>query len=482
MSLIVTLRAELATLLEQRATHVATRDTIIAAVEARNETTLTPEETTQVTEARAAVTGIDVKVGALNERIAELVDEETRDAAAATLRATLPGYDNQARVTGEALTYSADTSRSGVSYFADSYARSSGMADSRVNERMERYARENEVEKRATSTTSFAGLIVPQYLVDEAALVLRNGRPFANIVQGLPLPDQGTTFQVPRGTTGAATAVQATENSSVQSTDEVWANVTVPVITIAGQQDVSRQSLERGTPGLDMMVYLDIAGAYCANLDSQVISGTGAGGQMLGVLNTAGIGTATAFGAVVTAANFTLKVAGGVGAIAGAGTAIQPRIIAMHPRRWAWLQGQSDTQGRPLAVALPAGPYNAAGLIKAPGIYSADGPAVGETGAQIVGVLANGLPVITDANIPITIGTNSEDVVLIIDSRQLLLWEEDGGMPKQLRFEQTLGNQLTVKMVCYGYSAFTAGRYPAASYRVGGADTTATFGLVTPTF
>jgi hypothetical protein len=55
-------------------------------------------------------------------------------------------------------------------------------------------------------------------------------------------------------------------------------------------------------------------------------------------------------------------------------------------------------------------------------------------------------------------------------------------MPAQLRFEQTLGQNLTTKLVAYGYAAFTAGRYPQAVSRVGGADTAAGNGLVAPTF
>ena len=70
--------------------------------------------------------------------------------------------------------------------------------------------------------------------MDYAALVLRNGRPLANAITKLPLPAQGTTFQVPRGTTGASEAIQATENASVSSTDEVWTNVTLTMATIAG--------------------------------------------------------------------------------------------------------------------------------------------------------------------------------------------------------------------------------------------------------
>ena len=373
------------------------------------------------------------------------------------------------------------------SFFGDAFNASVG-GDYDARQRIERHSAEVRVhgempagEEHATTTTSYAGLVVPQYLVDYAALVLRNGRPLANAITKLPLPSQGTTFQVPRGTTGASEAIQATENASVSSTDEVWANVTLTMATIAGQQDVSRQSIERGTPGIDELIYTDLAGAYAAQLDSQIISGSGASGQLLGILNTASINAATLFGAAPTAANFTSKLAGQIAAIAGAGTAIQPRIIVMHPRRWGWLQSLSDSTGRPLAVAQPMGPFNAAGLIALPGGYSGDGPSIGGP-TQFVGMLANGLPVLTDANIPITVGTNSEDVVLVLDTQQILLWEDGDGMPRRPRFEQTLGNQLTVKLVAYGYSAFTAGRYPAAVGKIGGLDSTATFGLVAPTF
>ncbi|MFX6011030.1 hypothetical protein ABTE87_20290, partial [Acinetobacter baumannii] len=68
-----------------------------------------------------------------------------------------------------------------------------------------------------------------------------------------------------------------------------------------------------------------------------------------------------------------------------------------------------------------------------------------------------GVPVYTDANLPTSVGTGPEDQVIVARLEDLLLWEENGGVPRELRFEQTLGNQLTVKLVAYGYAAFTAG-------------------------
>lgn len=451
----------------------------------------TDAEATQVETARAAKAAIDAELTVLSERIAELEGEKVRDEAAARLvrDGVKPAYDGVARVGQEPRTYTRATAngRDAVSFFSDAHNSLEGDFDARS--RIERHGREVKVEregspdreKRAVSTSGFAGLIVPQYLVDAAALALRNGRPVANTCTNLPLPDQGMSFLVPRGTTGAATAIQASENASAQSTDEVWANLTVNVATIAGQQDVSRQSLERGTPGLDELIYLDLAGAYMANLDTQVITGTGASGQLLGILNTAGINAATAFGVVPSPTSFTLKLAGQVQAIGASGSILQPKVIAMHPRRWGWIQSLVDTAGRPLAVASAVSPWNAMGLISAPGGQSNDGSPT-TSDVQFVGVLANGLPVVTDANIPTNVGTNVEDIVLVYDNRQLYLWEQNGGMPQQLRFEQTLGNQLTVKIVVYSYAAFAAGRYPTAVGKIGGLDSTATFGLVAPTF
>lgn len=466
--LIAQLRGSMSEKLTQRNTH-ADELKALRSVE-------TPDEA-KIAEVRAAKDALDAEIDALQARVADLETEQARDDAADRLArevkpgAQAPAYDEVARVAREKRTY---TEHSGNSFFMDAY-RMEFKHDTHARERIERHANEviaeRELTERATSTGSFAGLIVPQYLVEQAALVARAGRPFANSVQKLQLPEQGTQFQIPRGTTGAATAIQATENSNVQNTDEVWANVTVNVATIAGQQDVSRQSLERGTPGIDQLVYLDLAGAYAVNLDQQVLSGSGSSGQMQGVLGTSGVNQATAFTAAATAATFFTKTAGQINAVETT-RFMAPTMIAMHPRRWNWLISQVDSQGRPLAVPNTNGPFNAMGVSASP----IDTPSVSPVGSFL------GLPVITDASIPASVGTGPEDQVLVYRASDLLLWEDGDGLPRELRFEQTLGNQLTVKLVVYGYAAFTAGRYPTAVGIVGGNAGTAGFGLIAPTF
>ena len=71
-------------------------------------------------------------------------------------------------------------------------------------------------------------------------------------------------------------------------------------------------------------------------------------------------------------------------------------------------------------------------------------------------------------------GTN-EDAIIVAKADDILLWE-DSIAPTELRFEEVGGDTLQVKLVVYGYSAFTAGRYPTAICKVTGT------GLVTPTF
>lgn len=437
--------------------------------------------------------GIDAEKEQLEARLAMLEAEKVAEDAVQRLQATITPIGQRAgdgaertttnATTREPRTYTRESAAQGVSFFSDAF-RMTFKQDMKARDRIERHAREVEVHgelsERAVTTASFAGLVIPQYLPEMYALALRAGRPLANICNRHQIPAEGMNIVLQRGTTGAATAIQATENSGAQNTDEVWTDLTIPVRTIAGQQAVSRQSLERGSM-VDAIVYEDLTRAYAANLDNQLINGTGASGQILGILNTGSIGAATAFGAAPTAANFSLKVAGGITNVTSAGAGIMARAIVMHPRRWGWLTGIVDSSNRPVVTANTIANFNAIGVISNPGAGSADlGSSYFES--DFVGVHNSGLPVLTDLNVPINVGTNVEDIVLVLDTREMHLWEDGDGMPRQLSFEQTAGNNLTTALVVYGYAAFTAGRYPGAVSKIGGLDSTATYGLVAPSF
>lgn len=431
---------------------------------------------------------VDSEIVVLEAKLTELrADFDADEKATRDAGQSAPGAKRTpAQIGSEPRTYTRDAAKQDVSFFNDAFQYSRNKAGSDVRDRIERHAKEvevhGEISTRAASTSSFAGLVIPQYLPDLAALALRAGRPLANVANHHDLPAQGMNLVIQRGTTGAATAIQATENTAVQNTDEVWADLTVPVRTIAGQQQVSRQSLERGWPGLDELIYMDLARAYAANLDNQVINGTGASGQILGILNTAGIGAATAYGAAPTPANFTLKVVGQRSGVDSAGAGIFAKAIVLHPRRYNWLAAQVDSTGRPIVSASNLAYFNSLAVQTLSSSASNDGGS-GYFDSAPVGIHnPTGLPIITDLNIPTNVGTNVEDIGLIGDTNEWHLWEDGDGMPRQLDFEQTVGNQLTTTLVVYGYVAFTAGRYPSATGKFGGLDSTATFGQVAPSF
>jgi HK97 family phage major capsid protein len=409
----------------------------------------------------------------------ELSDDEKleRLQGKATPAAGKPAYDEVARVGNEPRTYSRQSEKQGLSFFRDAWGHHKGSTEARA--RIERHAREVEVNgemsERAVASGTFGGLVVPQYLVEMAAIKLRAGRGTANVVSRHQIPETGMNLVIPRGTVGASADVQTSENVNVSNTDETWQDLTVPVRTISGQQDVSRQALERGQ-GVDELIYLDLTRAYGADLGYQVINGSGANGQLLGILNTGGIGAATAFGAAVTAQNLNSKIAGAQASIWAGGQGLAPDVMVMHPRRWGWLLGQVDSTGRPIVTANTNGPQNAIGVGGFGGDALADAP------VQFVGVHNTGVPILVDLNVGTANGSNNEDVVLALDSDELHLWEEGDGMPRQLSFEQTAGGSLTTKLVVYGYVAFTAGRYPQAAAKVGGLDTAAGNGLIAPVF
>jgi HK97 family phage major capsid protein len=454
VTLIDTLRAAITAKIAERATKQAELDAVIATpeTEARD---LNADEATRFAELRDALKAIDAELTPLEERVSDLQAEADRRDAIAK-RAKESGAHSPAKVLSEARTY---RQQGNHSFLSDAYAAEFG-GSYEARDRLAQHMKEESIESRAVGTGAFAGLTIPQYLVDEFAPLARAGRPAANAVRSATLPSEGMTISLSRITTGTATGVQATENSAVQNTDIDDTKLDVPVVTIAGQQDVSRQALERST-NVEQVIMGDLLGDYAVRLDGQVLNGSGVSGQALGILQTAGINAVTYTDASPTVGEFYAKLADAVQRVPG-NRYLPATGILMHPRRWGWLMAALDTTNRPLVLPAAGAPSNAAGVGSA-----------AEYG-QVVGQML-GLPVITDANVPTTLGGGTEDIVIVGRLDDAILWEEASG-PKQLRFDATTAGSLQVKVVVYGYAAFTAGRYPAGISTVGGT------GLIAPTF
>jgi HK97 family phage major capsid protein len=411
----------------------------------------------RISELRATGEKLAADLAAATEQLAAAKDAESRQVAAAAVRPAAAANVGGAVVRSEERTYSQHNQHE-RSFLTDAWNGYQRRTDPDAQERIERHMREVRLEKRDIQSSTLNGLIPPIYVLDQAAELARTGRPFANIVPSYDLPPNGMSVIATRVTTGTGVNIQ-TELGAVTETDMVTTDITIPVVTITGQQDVSRQAVERGAL-TDQLVFNDLIAAYAERLDSQTLVGTGSAGQHRGLLNVAGIGLQTY--SVTTITTFFSKLAGLMNDVAT--NRLRPAsVVIMHPRRWHALVAASDSSNRPLVVPAALSPFNAG--------------AVGTTGSQqFVGTIAGGLPVLVDANVPTNQGAaTNEDRVFVARVEDFALWEEGGGVPRVFNFEQTAGPGV-IRLAVYGVSAFTAGRYPSGISMMTGT------GLVAPSF
>jgi len=434
-------------LIEKRDASLAKAEAIVEAAQAEARE-LTPEQDAEIAASLDEVRSLDEQIKTHSElekrsaEAAELRKEKKFDAAVAP-----------AVVKSEARTYSP---KAETSFIADAYAAQFNN-DFAAKDRLARHMNEEKIERRDVTSANFAGLVVPQFLTELAAPFARAGRPFLEVARKHQLPDSGLVISISKVTTGSSTAVQ-TEGAAVSETNMDDTKLDVSVVTVAGQQNVSRQAIERGT-NIDSLVMADLVSAYHTNLDSLFVT-------------TSATSLTNTITQVVTYTDASPTVAELYPKLADAIQRIQtnffagPNFILMHPRRLAFILAALDDQKRPLAVPVPN--FNGQ-----PAIASGNGaPVYGNSGYTILG-----LPVITDANVITTNGAGAnEDVIIIGNTQEAHLFEQGGGEPMMLRFEQPKASELDVTMIVYGYSAFTANRYPNAFSLIGGT------GLVTPTF
>lgn len=433
---------------------------------------------TQKDRASAEIDAQDVILDRLRDEHAELRAEEIADEKVdalarqshPTAAATVRQSNGQEAIVStvsvrESRTYTADKAQAGdVSFVRDLWRAHRG--DPEASTRLYQHGVEARTDQpqlveRAVNTGGVAAFVPPQYLVDLFATYLRAGRPTVNLcTRDIPLPETGMVVNIPRITTGSATAVQASQNTSIGTTDIDDTTLAVPVVTIAGYVDVARQALERGEL-VEQMVLADLAADYASRLDAQVLNGAGTSGEHLGILGTAGIGSVTYTDASPTLGELWPKIADAIGRVQST-RFTGPTAIVMRPNVWAWIMSTLASDGRPLVVADGAGPSNAVGV------------STGVDYSQVVGKL-QGIPVVLDGNIPANLGAGTNETAIIVgDFRDAFAMEEQDGMPSQLRFDDVGSANLTSRLLAYGYSAFTAGRQPTAFAKITGT------GLIVP--
>ena len=450
------LMARLSAAIEEREATMKSRAAIVEIAKQELRDDLNDEEETEFRTLTDKVKDTDEEIRTLEERVAELSDEDDRTKRAASAQRRLKAVDASLRV-NERRTYEKGNGRS---YFAD-LMRSSILQDDEARTRLQNHAQDVEQEQRDLTRTDTAGgyFVPPKWLVDQAIDIARAGRPFANLVSNQPLPPGTDSINIPKITTGTATAIQTADNAAVQETDIVDTVVTAGVKTIAGQQDVAIQLLDQSPVAFDELIFRDLMADYATKVNVQVLSGTNASGQVQGTLGTSGINAITYTDATPTVAELYAKLADAVQQI-HTGRFLPPTVIVMHPRRWGWFLAALDSSNRPLVVPNQNSPMNALGV--------ADAPA----SQQVVGTIM-GLPVVTDPSIPITVGAGTEDQIVVMRASDLVLWES--GIKSRVLPEVGSGT-LTVRLQVYGYVAFTAARLPKSISVISGT------GLIAPTF
>jgi hypothetical protein len=367
--------------------------------------------------------------------------------------------DGHARVVSEPRTYSRERDPSGVNFLRD-VARTFLYQDPQSQYRLQEHMREERVERaeyleRASDTSNFAGLVVPQYLTDMYAPNTAALRPLADICNKHPLPASGMTLNISQITTPTSVAAQTAQNIAVSSANPDDTLLAISVKTAAGQATLSRQAIDRGT-GVDDITMDDLFRRYATNLDSQLINDGTTGLDACSQNNTVGtVGVSYLYSGVL----------GGAAGVEAAvlGFAI-PDFVVMHSRRWYWLSAQL-TASWPFVNQPGSPPVNI-------GTNFAIGYNKG-----VRGVLPNGMGVVVDNNISTVLGgtAGTQDEVFVVASQECHLWE-DPGAPVFIRAEGVQAQTLGVVLVIYGYFAYTFQRYSNATQKLTGA------GLVAPTF
>jgi HK97 family phage major capsid protein len=196
-------------------------------------------------------------------------------------------------------------------------------------------------EERAAITTSSGGVGLvpangsPRYVAELFADQARTKARLAQrLFQGV-LPSSGKVVVVPRATTGAIMGIQTSEGNAYTTSWTATDTTSSTVATIVGSQDVSRELLDRGV-NTDADIAASLGASFAGQLEAQIINGSGASGQLTGLLGVSGITANSYTDATATAAE-------AWGAIqkllADTGTAYGAPIdtLVMHSRRARWL-------------------------------------------------------------------------------------------------------------------------------------------------
>jgi HK97 family phage major capsid protein len=449
---------------EQRARSQQKAEAVLLLAREQGREKLEPEEDSEYRRYMGDMRTQGAEVIGLDERINEIRAEVERSGQISKNLAGIRKAEHARISVKEALTYRSDNNRQ-HSYVNDLVKYQCNLdTTGQCRDRLFRHAQDvatddSYKEYRDISRVDGQGgyAVPPAWLMDQYIELARPGRAFANLVQRQALPGGTDSINIPKLLTGTAVGIQQADNSPVVDVDLTDTFINAPVRTISGQQGVSIQLIDQSPIAFDDVVFRDLVAAHAASTDTQVLSGTGTNGDVLGVNNTPGITTIPA--SAVTIQGVYAAIANAIQKVHST-RFLPPEVIVMHPVRWGWFLSLLDNQERPLFLPQANSPMNVGGILQ------------DVASQQVVGSM-HGLPVVTDPNITTTAGGSpgTQDLVYVLRASDLVLWES--GIRARVLPETKAAN-LTVLLQIYNYLAFSAGRYPQSVVEI--------TGLTAPTF
>ena len=274
-----------------------------------------------------------------------------------------------------------------------------------------------------------SGVAYPAY-VSDLLLLLREGRPVADLFNSRPLPATGNDVFFPEVSVGNTVDYQDGQGTVVDRTDQAQILTDWPKSTIAGGQPLSIQSQRWTDPSYFDSVVGDLAAAYAEFLDAGTINGDPAvdtpatGTGLLGILN-AGATDVPVGGSMLAA----IALFGTAWAAVYAGSRRAPIAAMMNGDEWGAALDLVDTDGRPIVTT--DAPSNPAGIGNA---------------ASIAGSL-RGVPVVVDQNVP-------AGNIIVGSFRDAVLMEDATPATLTLTFPDTLSTDVSI----FGFSALAIRR------------------------
>lgn len=262
------------------------------------------------------------------------------------------------------------------------------------------------------TVTSAGPLVAPQYLTDRFALALTNAVVLRQMPEVVTIPVNKQIIELPRESV-AAVAVAGTENSAVTPTDPTLVLQEFVVRKQIRLQLVSNESIMDADPSITAIINEMLSRDVGLLQDSQYLEGSGAGVNVKGIRNYAGLTTSSWVAATNGSTPGADDILGLLFDIYGANAV--PTALVMNPRTYRKLLQLKDAQGR----YIFSNQANWGGPIFAPPSGSNVFP------GSFVGNL-NGIPVYMSNSIPVTEtqgSSNAATHILYGDFRKCFILE-----------------------------------------------------------